>query len=464
MPSPHEGSRLYIYLIVSVAACAGLLFGFDIAVINGAIVFLKDQLHLSNLQTEIAAGALLFGCAIGASLAGALSDRYGRKRILIAAAVLFAVSSLAAAVPRSLNEFIAARILAGTATGIASMLAPLYIAENSPPELRGRLVTFNQLAIVSGILLAYLVNWAFAATGPNGWRWMFAAAAIPAVALCAALVFVPESPRWLIKERREGEALAILTRIAGQSRAMSEAAEIRRTLKEEAGSLRELFKPGLRLPLTIAVTLAILQQISGVNTVLYYGALIFREQAGEHSATGAIGVNVAVGAVNAISTLVAIAVIDKIGRKPLLLISCAGMAVSLTWMGFAFRITPPPTSLILMATLCYVFSFGVGMGPGVWVLMSELFPTRVRGRAMAVATVSLWLACLLLTSTFLTLTSAIGAAGAFWLYAGVSVFSFLFIWRVPPETKGRTLEEIEYFWTRQSRGVAGIEESRVNDS
>src|SRR5207248_9932217 len=186
-------------------------------------------------------------------------------------------------------------------------------------------VTFNQLAIVSGILLAYLANWAFAATGPNGWRWMFAAAAAPAIAFCVALLFVPESPRWLIKEHRKDEAMRILVRIAGQQRAHAEAEEIRRTLEEEAGSLRELTRPGLRLPLIIAVTLAILQQISGVNTVLYYGALIFRQQSGEQSATGAIALNVAVGVVNAISTLVAIAVIDKIGRKPLLLLSSAGM-------------------------------------------------------------------------------------------------------------------------------------------
>jgi sugar porter (SP) family MFS transporter len=441
-----DSSKVYVYLIVSVAACAGLLFGFDIAVINGAIVFLRSQFRLSDLQTEVAAGSLLLGCAVGAGFAGILSDRYGRRRILIGAAALFAISWIAAAAPDSLNEFIAARVLAGIATGIASMLAPMYIAENSPPELRGRFVTFNQLAIVSGILLAYLANWAFAATGPNGWRWMFAAAAAPATAFCAALLFVPESPRWLIKEHREEEAIRILVRITGQKRAHAEAEEIRRTLKEEVGSLRELMRPGLRRPLIIAVTLAILQQISGVNTVLYYGALIFREQT-EQSATGAIALNVAVGVVNAISTLVAIAVIDKIGRKPLLL-SCAGMAASLTWMGFAFHIAPPPTMLILVAILCYVFSFGAGMGPGVWVLMSELFPTRVRGRAKAVATVSLWLACLLLTSTFLSLVGAIGTAGAFWLYAGICVFSFFFVWRVPPETKGRTLEEIEQFWTR----------------
>jgi MFS transporter, SP family, arabinose:H+ symporter len=441
-----SGSRLYVYSIVCVAACAGLLFGFDIAVINGAIVFLRDQFRLTDFQTEVAAASLLVGCVLGASGAGMMSDRYGRKRTLFAAAVLFAVSSIAAALPNSLEQFIAARLLAGVATGTASMVTPMYIAENSPPSLRGSLVTLNQLAIVSGILLAYLVNWTLAVTGPNGWRWMFATAAAPAAALAIALLFVPESPRWLIKENRDAEALRILTRTSGRLYASQEADEIRRALREETGSMRELLRPGLRLPLIIAVTLAVLQQITGVNTVLYYGAILFREQVGERSAAGAIGMNVGIGLVNAIATLIAIAVIDRIGRKPLLLVSCAGMALSLTWMGIAFHFMPPPVIGVLVAIFCYVFSFAIGMGPGVWVLMSELFPTRVRGRAMAIATVSLWLGCLLLTSTFLTLVSAIGASGTFLLYAAISVFSFLFIWRVAPETKGRTLEEIDEFW------------------
>ncbi len=446
--APQAGSRLYVYLIVCVTACAGLLFGFDIAVVNGALVFLREQFHLTDLQTEVAAASLLVGCAVGASLAGITSDRYGRKRVLTAAAVLFAISAIGAALPNSLNQFIAARLLAGVATGIASMVAPMYIAENSPPTMRGSLVTLNQLAIVSGILLAYLVNWAFAVSGPNGWRWMFATAAAPAGALAIAMLFVPESPRWLIKENREEEALRVLQRISGPAHAAVEAGEIRLALREEAGSLLELLKPGLRMPLIIAVTLAVLQQITGVNTVLYYGAILFREQVGERNAASAIGMNVGVGLVNAVGTLIAIAAIDRLGRKPLLLTSCAGMAVSLTWMSIAFRITPPPVIWILIAIFCYVFSFAIGMGPAVWVLMSELFPTRVRGRAMAVATVSLWLGCLLLTSTFLTLVDAIGATGTFLLYAAISVFSFVFIWRVTPETKGRTLEEIEHFWSR----------------
>jgi sugar porter (SP) family MFS transporter len=446
--SAPPASAAYAYLIAVVAALSGLLFGFDIAVINGAIVFLREQFSLSDFQTEVAAGALLLGCAGGAAVAGTLSDRFGRKKILILSAILFAVSSIAAGLPRGMNEFIAARLLGGVAVGVASMLAPLYIAENSPPRIRGRLVAFNQMAIVSGILLAYLVNWLLSGIGPNAWRWMFAVAAIPAILFWIAMLFVPESPRWLIKQGRHEESMSVLTRLVGPAEAKAEFEDIRQTVAEEENSLLALLQPGLRRPLVIAVALAVLQQITGVNTVLYYGALIFREQVGEQSRTAAIGVNVIVGVTNFLATIIAIWIIDKVGRKPLLLTSAGGMAVSLVLLGLTFQQTPPPATLILVVILCYVLCFAIGMGPGVWVLMSELFPTRIRGRAMAIATVSLWLACLLLTSTFLSLVSAIGASGTFWLYAGISFFTFLFIWRVTPETKGKTLEEIERMWKR----------------
>jgi sugar porter (SP) family MFS transporter len=445
---PEKAGALYAYLIATVAAVAGLLFGFDIAVINGAIVFLREQFALSDVETEIAAGSLLLGCAIGAAFAGFLSDRFGRKKILICAAVLFALSSIATALPRQLSEFVIARLLAGVATGLASLLAPLYIAENSPPRIRGRLVTFNQMAIVTGILLAYLANWLLSGLGPNSWRWMFAAAAVPAVAFWIALLFVPESPRWLIKQGRYGEAINVLTRLAGRREATTEFEDIKQAVLEEQNSLFQLLQPGFRLPLIIAVVLAVLQQITGVNTVLYYGALIFREQVGEQSRSAAIGVNVIIGAVNFAGTIVAIWIIDKVGRKPLLLISSGGMAISLIFLGLAFRLRPPPGSSILLVILCYVFCFAIGMGPGVWVVISELFPTRIRGRAMAVATVSLWMACLVLTSTFLSLVSAITTSGTFWLYAAICVITFLFVWRVTPETKGKTLEQIERMWKR----------------
>ena len=433
-----------MHLVSIVAATAGLLFGFDIAVINGALIFLREQFLWSDFQTEIAVGSLLLGCAIGASAAGWLSDRFGRRRILMLAAVLFAASSLATALPRNLGEFIAARLAAGIATGIASMVAPLYISENSPRHIRGRLVTFSQMAIVSGILLAYIVNWSLAGIGPSAWRWMFAAAAVPATALGIALLFVPESPRWLIRQQRYDEARRVLRSLG----ASGEFDEIRETVAAEQGSLRQLLQPGLRKPLVIAVMLAFLQQVTGVNTVLYYGSIIFREHVGERSVAAAIGVNVVIGIVNFLATIVAIWIIDRVGRKPLLLASSGGMAASLIVLGLAFTMTPPPAMVVLGVMLAYVASFGVGMGPGVWVVMSELFPTSIRGRAMSIATITLWLSSLLLTATFLSLVSALGASGAFWIYAALSAFTFVFVWRVTPETRGKSLEEIEKMWRR----------------
>ena len=436
----------YVYLIAAVAAISGLLFGFDIAVINGAILFLKQQFALAEVQTEFAASALLIGCVGGASLAGWLSDRYGRRAVLIASALLFALSSLGAALPRDLAEFVAARFLGGVAIGVASVLAPLYIAEVAPPDIRGRLVSLNQMAIVSGILLAYLVNWLLASLGPSSWRWMFATAAVPSLLFFVALFFVPESPRWLIKQERHAEALAVLARTAGESEAPVEAGRIRDAIREESGTLRELFRPGLRKALVIGVVLAVLQQVTGINTVLFYGSIIFKEQVGNHSASAALFANVIVGAINFFSTIIALWIIDKVGRRPLLIFSAGGMALSQILMGVAFRIQPPPGTLILALIGMCTFCFAVGMGPGVWVIIAELFPTRIRGRAMSLATISLWVACVALTFTFLSLVGAITVSGAFWLYAAMGVTTVIFVWRVTPETKGRTLEEIEQLW------------------
>jgi sugar porter (SP) family MFS transporter len=439
-------SGRYAYLIAAVAAISGLLFGFDTAVINGALLFLRQDLRLSTHGTEIATTSLLFGCAAGAAVAGWLTDRLGRKRILIASALLFAASSVGAAVPRSLAEFVAARVVGGLAIGVASVLAPLYIAEISPRAIRGRLVSLNQMAIVSGILLAYFVNWALAHGGTSSWRWMFASAAVPSVAFFVALLFVPESPRFLVEKGREGEALAVLTRVGGDGAARAELAEIRETVAEETGTLLELFTTRLRKPLAIAVFLAVFQQITGINTVIYYGSLIFKDQVGGQSDSAAIGANVIVGLTNLGMTIVALAVIDRLGRRPLMMVSSAGMASSLLVLGFLFRLSPPPAFAVLAVILVYVGSFSVGLGPGVWVVISELFPTRIRGRAMSIATLGLWLACILITFTFLSLVEAIGSTGAFWVYAAMSVVNLLFIWRVMPETKGRSLEEIERSW------------------
>jgi sugar porter (SP) family MFS transporter len=266
------------------------------------------------------------------------------------------------------------------------------------------------------------------------------------VAFFFALLFVPESPRFLVEKGRESEALGVLARVGGVERAGAELLEIRGSIAEESGTLGELFAPRLRKPLGIAVFLAVFQQITGINTVIYYGSLIFKEQVGGQSDTTAIGANVTIGAVNFLMTIVALWVIDKLGRKPLMILSSAGMALSLFALGLLFRLQPPPATAILVVILLYVASFGFGLGPGVWVVISELFPTRIRGRAMSIATVSLWLACILITFTFLSLVERIGSTGAFWLYAAMNVLNLVFIWRVMPETKGRSLEEIERSW------------------
>ncbi len=445
-----RGSTLFVYLTSIVAATSGLLFGFDIAVINGAIIFLREQFGLTEFQTEVAASSLLIGCVFGASIAGWLSDRFGRRRILIVSALLFAGSALGAALPRNLTEFTAARFLGGIAVGMASLLAPLYIAEVSPARIRGRLVALNQMTIVTGILLAYFINWLLSYAGPNGWRWMFASAAVPAVAFFIALFFVPESPRWLTESGHESEALRVLTRVNGRSQALIELAEIKEAISEESGSIRELFQPGFRRALLIAVALAILQQVTGINTVLFYGSVIFKEQVGGQTASSAIGANVIIGIINFLATIVAVWIIDRLGRKPLLMISAGIMAAGQFALGAAFLIQPPPAILVLTVMVCCVAGFAVGIGPGVWVVLSEIFPTRVRGRAMSIATISLWLACVALTMTFLSLASAITVTGAFWLYAVMCVTMFLVVWLATPETKGKTLEEIEKLWRRKA--------------
>ena len=439
-------STVYVYMVSLVAATSGLLFGFDIAVINGALLFLKQQFGLTEAQTEIAASSLLAGCVAGASVAGWLSDRYGRRLMLILSAVLFGLSAIGAALPNRLDEFAAARFAGGLAIGVASLLAPLYIAEVAPARIRGRLVSLNQMAIVSGILLAYLVNWGLSTQGQDSWRWMFAAAVLPSAFFLVALFFVPESPRWLVKMNRRGEAMAVLRRVNSVSDADAELRRIEETIAEESGTLGQLLEPGMRRALVIAVVLAVLQQVTGINTVLFYGALIFKERVAGQTETAAIGANVVVGLINFLSTIIALWVIDKAGRKPLLIISAAILGSCEIALGLAFLQPAPPAVLILTIMGVCGASFAVGLGPGVWVVLSEIFPTRIRGRAMSIATVSLWVACVVLTFTFLTLARTITISGAFWVYAAMCAVTVVFVWRVTPETKGRTLEEIERLW------------------
>jgi sugar porter (SP) family MFS transporter len=437
-----DASIRYLYLPAAVAAIGGLLFGFDTAVINGAIVFLKRQFALSDSQTEIGASSLLLGCVFGASLAAFTSDRFGRKKVLLAAGALFTISSIGAAFPRNLTEFVLARLVGGLAIGLASTISPLYIAEISPARIRGLLVSVNQLAIVSGILLSYSVNYGLTGAGPSNWRWMFASAAVPSAFFLLALLAVPESPRWLAQKGRETEAEFLLSRIVGRDAAQAEIRAIRSAVAEESGKLLD---PASRRPLMVAVLIALFSQFTGINTIIYYGSLVFLEHVPQETAGTALWANVMIGAINFAATILGMYLIDRVGRKPLMMCAFAGMALSLLGVAVAIRVQGPAFAVLLLV-LTYVACFAIGIGTGTWVLMSEICPTRVRGRAMAVATVSLWCGTLLVTLTFLSLVRGLTAPGAFLLYAAICVAAFLFVRLAVPETNGRSLEEIESWW------------------
>ena len=446
--APSWPSR-YLYLAAAVAAIGGLLFGFDTAVINGAIVFLRRQFALTDSQTEIGASSLLLGCVFGASLAALTSDRFGRKKLLLWAAALFTVSSIATALPRDFTEFVVARLVGGIAIGIASTLSPLYIAEISPARSRGLLVSVNQLAIVSGILLSYGVNFGLAGSGSANWRWMFASAAVPSAFFLLALLFVSESPRWLVQGGREAEAEQVLSRIEGPAYARAEITAIRAALTEESGHLMD---PTFRKPLVIAVLIALFSQFTGINTIIYYGSLVFLEHVPHQTASTALWANVMIGAINFGATVIGMNLIDRVGRKPLMIGAFGGMAISLMGVSAAIRFQAS-ARLVECFVLTYVACFAIGIGTGTWVLMAEICPTRIRGRAMSIATVFLWCGTLLVTLTFLSLVRILTAPGAFLLYAIVCVAALLFVGLIVPETKGRSLEEIDHWWLASRPGV-----------
>ena len=432
-----------IYRIALTGAISGLLFGFDTAVINGALLSLRTHFVLSEIQVEVAASSLLYGCLFGAMAAGSLSDRYGRRSILRLSGVLFLISAIFAAVPHTIVEFLAARFLGGLGIGLASTIAPVYLAEVSPREKRGSIVTLNQMAIVTGILVAYCTNWAFSFTGAAAWRWMFGSAALPALAFIVCLRFVPESPRWLIQQHRMDEAGAALCTIGGDAHSEETMREITTAIAEEEpppGWLRRM-----RRPLLLAIVIAALQQMTGINTVLYYGSMLFVAHGNSGSDQRAFAANVLIGATNFAFTLVALAVMDRIGRRILLGGSASVMLAALLLLVFEFHRTDANFALIVGSTMLYVAAFATGLGPGAWVYIAEIFPTNIRGRAMSIATSVLWASCILVSNSFLTLIRALTAAGAFAVYAGICAIAVVFFFRLP-ETRGRSLEEIERSW------------------
>ncbi|MFH1665683.1 MAG: sugar porter family MFS transporter [Candidatus Omnitrophota bacterium] len=442
-----KDSGRFVFFVAAVAALAGLLFGYDTGVISGAILFIKKQYALSVFMEEMIVSGVLLGAVIGAASSGQISDRFGRRKVIIGTAVIFAVGSACAAFSPSVPFLIAGRVIIGLAIGVASFTAPLYISEVSPPDVRGALVSLNQLAITCGIVLSYLIDYAF--SWSENWRWMFAFGILPAVVLGVGMLFLPESPRWLISRSLTDKARAVLLKIHGAEHPVEDEIEaVRSTMKEEKGGWKELLEPWLRMPIFIGVALAFFQQVTGINVVIYYAPTIF-SFAGFGSASVDILATAGVGIVNVVMTVVAIRYVDRIGRRPLLFMGLAGMIVALSVLGLAFYLPTLSVALKWIAAGClvlYVASFAVSLGPIFWLLISEIYPQKVRGRAMGLATMANWLFNLIVAMTFLTLLDKAGKANTFWLYASVGLVGWVFCYYFVPETKGQTLENIEAHW------------------
>lgn len=445
-------SKTFIIRIAVVASLGGLLFGYDTAVIAGVIGYLQVKFQLSPIMVGWAASSAIWGCVVGAMFAGALSDAIGRKKALILTAILFFISSIAAALAGNLTEFILGRLVGGLGIGAASMLSPLYISEIAPAKNRGTLVSLYQLAIVIGINLIYFVNLKIAAFGDEswnveyGWRYMLASGMLPAFLFFILLFFVPESPRWLTSKNRTEKALATLVKVNGYEKGKEILEEIRTAITHETGTVKELFQPGLRKAMLVGIVLALFSQITGINAIIYYAPEIFKSVGiGTESA---LMQTVILGLVNTIFTFVAIWLIDKAGRKTLLMWGVAGMTIFLLLIGlcYYFNFTKGPWLLIFI--IGYLASFASSLGPIPWVIMSEIFPTKTRGLAMSFATLILWIGVVLITQLTPVMLEKLGGAVTFWIFMVNAVILLVFTSKMIPETRQRTLEEIEQSWKR----------------
>jgi MFS transporter, SP family, xylose:H+ symportor len=450
----------YVWGIALVAALGGLLFGYDWVVIGGARQFFEIYFHLDTAASVgWANSCALIGCFAGSLVAGALGDRYGRKPVLLVSAVLFAVSSILTGWASSFAAFIVWRIAGGVAIGLSSNISPLYIAEVSPAAHRGRLVSLNQFAVVIGILLAQIVNWLIAAPVPShisasamlaswnvqsGWRWMFTAVALPAVIFLFASFAIPESPRWLLARDRRAQAEKVLHRVGGSSEyATAEVTSIAATLREEeklATNWCGLLQPGVRMVLMVGIVLAVLQQWSGINVLFNYAEEVYR--------AAGLGTNqilldiVITGTINLLFTLVAMTVVDRLGRRPLMLFGCCGIGISHLLAGFAYR-TGMHGTPVLVLTLCAIACYAMTLAPLTWVLIAEIFPNRLRSLGVSAAVSALWISAFALTYSFPFINRALGSSGTFFTYGIICLAGAIFVLAFVPETKGRTLEEIE---------------------
>ncbi len=439
-----------IYGAAAIAGIGGMLFGYDTGVISGAILFIKPAFQLSTVMEENVISAVLLGAMFGAAVGGGLGERLGRRLTIIAAGLCFALGTSICALAPNVWVLILGRLVVGLSIGVASFSVPLYISEIAPPAARGWLVSVNQLALTIGIVLSYLTDYWLAPS--QSWRWMFAIALIPSLALVAGMWILPESPRWLVHHGATGRAKKVLMRLRGGADAEPELQAIQDSLRSQTGGWAQLWTPGVRPALLVGIALAAFQQVTGINTVIYYAPTIL-QSTNLGSASVTLLATTGIGLVNVLFTLVAMLLLDRIGRRPLLLTGLGLMAFSLALLGLSFALSALfGGAQGWIATLClglYVGAFAIGLGPVFWLLIAEIYPLSVRSSAMSIATFVNWGANLGVALTFLSLTQAIGRPGTFWLYSAVTVAALVFTWHWVPETRGKTLEQIEDHWRHE---------------
>ena len=434
--------RPFVLLVGSIAALGGLLFGYDTGVISGAILFITHDFGLSTKMQELTISVVLIGCILGSSVAGSLADLRGRRIVLLVSGIIFAVGALLSALAPSDAVLLAGRVIVGLAIGFTSVVAPLYISEVAPADVRGAMVSLYQFAITVGILAAYLVNYAFAPEG--AWRWMLGLGVVPGLVLIAGMIVLPESPRYLFKIGLIDKARDELRRIAGNDEIAQEERAIAASLQIKSAGFAAFAQPAVRNALILGFSLAVLQQVTGINTVIYYGPRIF-QLAGIASNEASILAQTLIGTVNVLLTLVAIFFVDRIGRKPLLYAGISGMFVALAALAYAFaqpHLQGSLAGIALVSMMLYVGSFAYSLGPIVWLLISEIFPLEARGLGMSICTLGNWLANLAVSLFFLTMVQALGISLTFAIYAVLCVATLIVVWRGVPETKREILENI----------------------
>jgi SP family galactose:H+ symporter-like MFS transporter len=448
-------ARRNVVLTAAIAGLGGLLFGYDTGIIAGALLFIKTDFDLGSFAQGLVVAAVPIGAVGGAAISGPAADNYGRRLMILLSAAVFIVGALGSAAAPNLEVLVVSRVVIGVAIGLASAAAPVYISEVAPPESRGRLVSFFQLAVTIGILVAYLVSLAF--DGIEGWRWMLGLGIVPALALGFGMLRMPQSPRWLVMHGDKYAARATLAkiRVDDPDTIEKELEEIEESVQEEKpGAWKELFEPAVKAALVVGVGLAIMQQITGINTVIYYAPTII-EYTGIGSSSASILASIGVGIVNVGATILALRLLDIKGRRALLMVGVSGMVLALFVLGAAFLGSSGGTLATILAIgslMLYVGSFAISLGPIFWLMNAEIYPLGIRSKAAAIGTMANWTFNFIVSLTFLLLINGLGKTGAFWLYAAIGLLTLLFCWKYVPETKGKQLEEIEQYFQDLAKG------------